>query len=91
MVLLVPDAETGFLKRGLKSKGMLGITFNCTVVELRRAGCKLSARGHFVRVFSLPRHTKCPFLVQKCTSILHHLSLFSHLHSFTGTIGIFLC
>ena len=43
--------------------------------------------GHFVSEFSLPEHIK----VQKGTSILDHLALYGHLHSFTGTIGIFLC
>ena len=35
------------------------------------------------------RHMKRSFLVQRGTSILDYLALFSHLHSFTGTIGIF--
>ena len=42
-----------------------------------------------VRALSLPGHMKRSFLLQKGTSILNHLALFSHLHSFTGTICIF--
>ena len=45
-----------------------------------------------MREFSLPGHIKRFFLVQKGTSILVilvQLALFSHLHSFTGTIYIF--
>ena len=63
-----------------------------TVEELsfREGRVQLSLLGHFAREFSLPGHIKRSFLVQKGTSILDHLALFSHLHSFTGTIGIFL-
>ena len=37
-----------------------------------------------MREFSLPGHMKHSYLVQKGTSILDHLALFSHLHSFTS-------
>ena len=47
---------------------------------------KLQISSDFI---SLPGYMQRSFLVQKGTSILDHLALFSHLHSFTGTIGIF--
>ena len=42
-----------------------------------------------VREFSLPGHMQRSFLVQKGTSILDHLVLFSQMHSFTSTLVIF--
>ena len=50
----------------------------------------VNMRALCTRIFR-PGHMQRSFLVQKGTSILDHLVLFSQMHSFTGTIVIFLC